>query len=510
MGRYEYRVISWVDHFHSWRHDLKKRADAGQDLKVDLQIGAKLVEQAASCAAGSDVAELRKFAARVALAGSEIDSPGESIGYAAAMDETLLQLLDQNVDRSEATFSQTHAVVVDDERAVFSAWYELFPRSFGPSVGQHGTLRDVIAQLSYVESMGFDVLYLPPIHPVGRAFRKGKNNQTTAQPDDVGSPWAIGGPEGGHKAIHPPLGTFDDFHALVAAAKDRHMELALDIAFQCSPDHPYVREHPQWFRHRPDGTVQYAENPPKKYQDIYPFNFESEDWRALWEELKSVFLFWVDHGVRIFRVDNPHTKPFPFWQWCIAEVKRVRPDAIFLSEAFTRPKIMYRLAKLGFTQSYTYFTWRNSKQELTEYFTELSQAPLTEFFRPNIWTNTPDILHDYLQRGGRPAFVTRAVLAATLGANYGVYGPAFELIERTPREPGSEEYLNSEKYELKRWDLNRPESLRHLLTKLNQIRRVTSRPAAQWQCVVSQHRERSASGVYQTQPRWLGCAVDRS
>ncbi len=397
--------------------------------------------------------------------------------YAAAMDEALLTLMNRHVDRSRATVSQVFGIVVDDERAAFSAWYELFPRSFGPTPDKHGTLRDVIAQLPYVESLGFDVLYLPPVHPIGQAFRKGKNNQTAAAADDVGSPWAIGSPEGGHKAIHPQLGSFEDFHALVGAAKERGIEIALDIAFQCSPDHPYVREHPEWFRHRPDGTIQYAENPPKKYQDIYPFNFECDNWQVLWEELKSVFLFWIEHDVRIFRVDNPHTKPLPFWEWCLGEVKRVRPDAIFLSEAFTRPKIMYQLAKAGFTQSYTYFTWRNTKQELTEYFSELSQPPQTDFFRPNIWTNTPDILHEYLQTGGRAAFITRAVLAATLGANYGIYGPAFELLECTPREPGSEEYLHSEKYEVKRWDLNRPDNLRDLLSRLNRIRR--AHPALQ-------------------------------
>ncbi len=334
----------------------------------------------------------------------------------------------------------------------------------------------MIEHLPYVAGMGFDVIYLPPIHPVGKAFRKGKNNREKAEPGDVGSAWAIGAVEGGHKAVHPELGTLDDF-ALVKAAREQKMEIALDIAFQCSPDHPYAKEHPEWFRHRPDGTIQYAENPPKKYQDIYPFDFECDNWRALWEELKSVFLFWVEQGVRIFRVDNPHTKPFDFWEWCIAEVKRVRPDAVFLSEAFTRPKIMYRLAKLGFTQSYTYFTWRNSKQELTEYFTELSQPARTDIFRPNLWTNTPDILHAYLQQGGRPAFIARAVLAATLGTNWGVYGAAYELLERTPREPISEEYLNSEKYELKQWELDRTDSLHDLLATLNRARR--EQPALQ-------------------------------
>lgn len=479
LGRYFYQVVGWVDRFHTWLHDLQKRADAGQKLDVDLQIGAKLIEATAARLDGvpalsNDLAELHDLAKRI---GGNVASLDESARFKLAKDPRLLELMERHVDRSNATISHELTIVVDDARAGFGAWYELFPRSYGKVAGQHGTFRDVIEHLPYVSEGGFDVLYLPPIHPVGQAFRKGKNNSTTPEPDDVGSPWAIGAAEGGHKSIHPQLGSFDDFHALVAAAKQHNIELALDIAFQCSPDHPYVKEHPEWFRHRPDGTIQYAENPPKKYQDIYPFDFECEDWRALWEELKSVFLFWIDHGVRIFRVDNPHTKPFPFWEWCIGEVKKVRRDAIFLSEAFTRPKIMYRLAKLGFSQSYTYFTWRNSKEELIEYFTELSQPALMDIFRPNLWPNTPDILHAFLQTGGRPAFIIRAVLAATLGANYGIYGPAYELLEHLPREAGSEEYLHSEKYEMKRWDFNRSDSIYDTLKRLNQIRR--QQPALQ-------------------------------
>jgi starch synthase (maltosyl-transferring) len=319
--------------------------------------------------------------------------------------------------------------------------------------------------------MGFDVLYLPPIHPIGRVDRKGKNNALVALPDDVGSPWAIGASEGGHKSVHPALGTLDEFRRLVAKAKEHGLEIALDIALQCAPDHPYVKEHPDWFRWRADGTVQYAENPPKKYQDIYPFFFETDDWQALYAELKSVFLFWIEQGVRIFRVDNPHTKPFPFWEWVIDEVKKSHPSTIFLSEAFTRPKVMRRLAKLGFTQSYTYFTWRNTKPELIEYLTELTQSEAREYLRPNFWPNTPDILPEYLQFGGRPAFMSRLVLAATLSANYGIYGPAFELCENTPREPGSEEYLHSEKYQLRDWDLQRADSLKDFIARLNRIRR---------------------------------------
>jgi starch synthase (maltosyl-transferring) len=322
--------------------------------------------------------------------------------------------------------------------------------------------------------MGFDVLYFPPIHPIGMSHRKGRNNSTIAEPGDPGSPWAIGGKDGGHKAIHPELGTVEDFRRLVSMAKRVGIDIALDIAYQCSPDHPYVKEHPEWFRQRPDGTVQYAENPPKKYEDIYPFEFQSAQWRALWEELKTIVEFWVAQGVRIFRVDNPHTKAFDFWEWMIRDLKKKHPDLIFLAEAFTRPNIMHRLAKLGFTQSYTYFTWRNTKAELTEYLTELTKTEVREFFRPNFWPNTPDILHEYLQTGGRPAFMTRLVLAATLSANYGIYGPAYELCEKQPRESGSEEYLNSEKYEIKKRNLYDPASLRPFISQVNAIRKENS------------------------------------
>ncbi len=319
--------------------------------------------------------------------------------------------------------------------------------------------------------MGFDVLYLPPIHPIGTAFRKGRNNSVVFTPDDPGSPWAIGSKQGGHKSIHSQLGTLRDFDALAAATRVHGMELALDIAFQCSPDHPWVTEHPEWFNIRPDGSIQYAENPPKKYQDIYPLNFESPDWRGLWEALRDVFTYWIRRDVRIFRVDNPHTKAFPFWEWCITEIHKKYPDVIFLAEAFTRPHVMYSLAKAGFTQSYTYFTWRNTRDELQEYFEEITKPPVSDFFHPNLWPNTPDILHATLQNGGRPAFMQRLILAATLGANYGIYGPAFELGENLPAKPGSEEYLNSEKYEIRPWDRSASHSLAPLITKINQIRR---------------------------------------
>ena len=371
-------------------------------------------------------------------------------------------------------------MTVDPRRARCSAWYEMFPRSTADAPGRHGTFRDCEMRLPYVAELGFDVLYLPPSHPVGRVNRKGRNNALKATPDDPGSPWAIGSHEGGHKAVNPALGTLDDFRRLVSAARELGIEVALDIAFQCAPDHPYVQQHPQWFRWRPDGTVQYAENPPKKYEDIYPFNFECDDWPALWQELKSVFTFWVEHGVTIFRVDNPHTKPFAFWEWLIAEIQRDHPEAMFLSEAFTRPKVMHRLAKIGFTQSYTYFPWRNTKLELSEYFSELASHASREYFRPNHWPNTPDILTAYLQHGGRPAFMTRLVLAATLGANYGIYGPAFEHCENVPREPGSEEYRNSEKYEVRFWDLAKPDSLRTLVAAVNRARRENPALQQEW------------------------------
>jgi starch synthase (maltosyl-transferring) len=453
LGRYEYTVRGWTDPFLTWQRDLKKRRDAGQDLAVDFLIGAALASPA-----------VKKVIEDASLA--------DEVRYDAATTATPLPPEASRV----ATYERTLEVIVDPVRARFSSWYEMFPRS-ARGDGRHGTFRDVIKRLPYVAGMGFDVLYLPPIHPVGMTARKGKNNALAAQPDEVGSPWAIGAKEGGHKAIHPQLGSFDDFALLVRKAKELQIDIALDIAFQSSPDHPYVREHPEWFRRRPDGTVQYAENPPKKYQDIYPFDFENGNHKELFEELKSVFEFWIGHGVKIFRVDNPHTKPFAFWEWAIGSLKREHPELIFLSEAFTRPRIMHKLAKLGFSQSYSYFTWRNTKQELTEYFSELTSSDSKEYFRPNVWPNTPDILHEFLQKGGRPAFIARLVLAATLAANYGIYGPAYELFENAPREPGAEEYLDSEKFEIKRWDLSRSDSLSSIIKKLNGIRK--NNPALQ-------------------------------
>jgi starch synthase (maltosyl-transferring) len=470
IGRYEYAVRGWVDGFDTWHRDLKKRIEAGQDVSIDLRIGAKLLAEAADRATGADAERLRYWASNL--------STGEGLSAYQAAAAELDEIAGRCPDLQFATYSPPLTVEVDRERARFSTWYELFPRSTSGDESRHGIFRDVINWLPRIAAMGFDVLYVPPIHPIGVQFRKGKNNSTEAQPGDVGSPWAIGGEAGGHKAIHPDLGTLEDFHSLIAAAHDFGIEIALDIAFQCSPDHPYVKEHPQWFRQRPDGTIQYAENPPKKYQDIYPFDFETPDWQALWRELTDVFLYWCEQGVRVFRVDNPHTKAFPFWEYCIAEVKSQYPDAIFLSEAFTRPKVMYRLAKLGFTQSYTYFTWRNTSEEFRQYLTELNTAPVKDFFRPNLWPNTPDILPEHLQVGGRPAFIARLVLAGTLSSNYGIYGPAFENMEHVPREPGSEEYLDSEKYQIRAWDFSGPDNLSGIISKVNHIRR--ENPALQY------------------------------
>jgi starch synthase (maltosyl-transferring) len=465
IGRYVYTVSAWVDPFLSWRHDFARREDA-EDLRIAALAGAELIDAAAARAAESERALLAGWAERLR---AERDPAALR---AAALDVPLGELAAAHPDRRFAsTFPAELPLIVDRERARFSTWYEMFPRSAAAEPGRHGTFRDVEARLPSIAGMGFDVLYLPPIHPIGRERRKGPNNALAAGADDVGSPWAIGAAEGGHMSIHPALGTLEDFRRLVASARSHGVEIALDIAYQCAPDHPYVAAHPEWFRKRPDGTVQYAENPPKKYQDIFPFNFESDDWRGLWTELARVLEFWAGQGVRIFRVDNPHTKAFAFWEWAIAEVKRKHPDAIFLSEAFTRPKVMHRLAKLGFTQSYTYFAWRNTKAELTTYFTELAEGPGREYFRPNLWPNTPDILTEYLQFGGRPAFVVRLVLAATLAASYGIYGPAFELCDAEPREPGSEEYRDSEKYQLRHWDIARPDSLAGFIARVNRVRR---------------------------------------
>ncbi len=462
MGYYEFTVVGEVDHFETWRSELEKRIAAAQELELPLRTGAMLIVATAARVKGPDKEKLLNWAKQIR----------EEQSTEAALDPELLATMSLYPDQNLQTrYEKDLRVWVDRERAGYSSWYELFPRSWAETPGQHGTFRDVAAQLDYVEDMGFNVLYLPPIHPIGVGFRKGKNNTTEAAPGDVGSPWAIGGKEGGHTAILPELGTMADFEFLLGRVKDAGMELAMDIAFQCAPDHPWVKEHPEWFKKRADGSIQYAENPPKKYQDIYPIDFESEDWEPLWEALKDVFTFWAAKGVLIFRVDNPHTKAFPFWEWCVAEVRAEYPEALFLAEAFTRPRVMQRLAKVGYSQSYTYFTWRETKEELTEYLTELTQTPVKDYMRPNFWPNTPDILPGILQQGGLAAFKSRLILAGTMSSNYGIYGPAYELGENTPfRKEKSEEYLHSEKYEIKEWNRDDPRSLRPLVTRLNQAR----------------------------------------
>ncbi len=461
LGRHRFTTEAWVDRFETWSRQFAKRVEAGQDVAAELEVAARMVDAAAGRAMGPDAEKLKAHAAQL--------RKGKAAAAAALSDGAVL--MERHADRSgSVTYEREPEVIVEPVRARYGAWYEMFPRS-ARKQGKHGTFRDVEGWLPYISGMGFDVLYFPPIHPIGRSHRKGANNSVKARPDEPGSPWAIGSEEGGHKSVHPQLGTLEDFRRLVRVAGEHGLAIALDIAYQCSPDHPYTREHPEWFRHRPDGSIQYAENPPKKYQDIYPFDFECEAWRELWAELQSIVTFWIDQGVKIFRVDNPHTKPYRFWEWLIGEVKREHPDVIFLSEAFTRPHVMYRLAKVGFSQSYTYFAWRNTGWELSQYFTELRSAPIRDFLRPNLWPNTPDILTEYLQTGGRPAFAARFVLAATLGASYGIYGPAFELCEGRAKEPGSEEYLNSEKYQLRSWDRDRPDSLRELITLVNKVRR---------------------------------------
>jgi starch synthase (maltosyl-transferring) len=466
MTSHVFTIEAWIDHFGTWLRDLAKKVEAGYDVALDLLAGARLIEEALPRVPAKHAEALRRAAATLA------GPTAVARRVEAALDAGLGARMRDTADLRLATrYRRELRIEVDAPKAAYSTWYEMFPRSASADPKRPGTFKDVEARLAYVAGMGFDVLYLPPVHPIGKTKRKGANNAASAKASDPGSPWAIGSEAGGHKSVDPALGTLDDFRRLVGKARDRGVDVALDIAFQCSPDHPYVREHPEWFRLRPDGSVQFAENPPKKYEDIYPFNFETPARESLWQEMLSVFLFWMEQGVGIFRVDNPHTKPFVFWEWLIAQVHAVDPGVILLAEAFTRPKIMYHLAKLGFTQSYTYFTWRPDKAGLTEYFTELTQTGLADFFRPNAWPNTPDILSEQMQSGGRPMFVSRLVLAATLSANYGIYGPPFELVEHVPREPGSEEYLHSEKYEQRHWEIEWADSLRELIALVNKARR---------------------------------------
>jgi starch synthase (maltosyl-transferring) len=464
--RWYFTVVAWTDAFGTWVSDLRKKYEAGQEVELELAEGASMIRGAADRADKVEAGVLRRILA-------EIEDEDETLAdrVAAALDPQLLALVERWPDRGDLTeHERVLPVQVDRVAARFAAWYELFPRSASDDPDRHGTFDDVIAKLPYVRDMGFDVLYFPPIHPIGLTFRKGKNNTLGAGPDQPGSPYAIGDEAGGHREVHPELGTLADFRRLVEAAHEQGLEIALDFAIQVSPDHPYVEAHPSWFFVRPDGTIKYAENPPKKYQDIYPLNFYGDDWEAQWTEWRDVVLHWVEQGVKIFRVDNPHTKPVQFWEWMIREVQREHPDVIFLSEAFTRPKMMRTLAKAGFTQSYTYFTWRNFKGEIQEYFTELTQGPMRQYFRGNLFPNTPDINPEFLQRGGRPAHMIRAVLATTLSSVYGIFS-GFELCEATPLAPGKEEYLDSEKYQIRAWDWDRPGNIRPLITRLNRIRR---------------------------------------
>ena len=470
LGAYHFTIEAWVDRYGTWKHDIQKKFEADQEVTVDLMLGHTIIKQAVRKAKNGDRETLSDLGKKLQRAINNKKFHAETVK--TAISEKTSKLMAKYPDKSFATkYSRELRVTVDPIKARFSSWYEFFPRSTSGKANKHGTFRDAEKMLSYIASLGFDVVYLPPIHPIGTAFRKGKNNSLTPGANDPGSPWGIGAKEGGHKSVHPQLGTLDDFRRFVKRAQNLGIEIALDIAFQCSPDHPYVKTNPEWFKKRPDGTIQYAENPPKKYQDIYPFNFETEAWPNLWKELKSVFDFWITEGVKIFRVDNPHTKSTRFWGWVINEVKKTNPEVLFLAEAFTRPAMMYHLAKIGFSQSYTYFTWRNSKKEFTDYLTELTKTELADFYRPNFWPNTPDILPGHLQKFGKPAFIARFALAGTLSSNMGIYGPVYELLENQPLHEGSEEYLNSEKYEIREWNLRSKRNIKDFITSINRIRK---------------------------------------
>jgi starch synthase (maltosyl-transferring) len=464
LGRWHYGVEAWPDHFGTWRGELQKRIQAGQDVRSELLVGALLIERYAALLRGDVAKRVRALAATMTNDRAPLDER-----LRAALDEELVADLYGPLEAVELTRSPLYELIADRAEATFAAWYELFPRSMGPA-GKHGTFLDTVRHLPEIAALGFDVIYLPPIHPIGETHRKGRNNAPKAEPGDVGSPWGIGSSAGGHTAVDPQLGTLADFDVLVKSARELGLEIALDYALQCSPDHPWVKEHPDWFFVRPDGSIRYAENPPKKYEDIYPLNFWCKDREAMWNACRDVLFFWARRGVRTFRVDNPHTKPFAFWEWVLREVQTRYPDTVFLSESFTRPNRMRALAKLGFNQSYTYFTWKNTAPELREYFRELTSEPSTLYYRPNCFTNTPDILHEFLQHGGRPAFRIRLLLAATLAPVYGIYS-GFELCEGTPVRPGSEEYLDSEKYQLVHRDPNAPGNIKQDIARLNRIRR---------------------------------------
>ncbi|MFC1751959.1 alpha-1,4-glucan--maltose-1-phosphate maltosyltransferase [Thermoproteota archaeon] len=468
---YLYTVKAWMDHFKTWQHDLKKKHDAGQDICMDLIIGQNLLLDSLKNASGKIKSELSHLLEQAENA--KVADNAVSIFLSEKLNELLFKAAPKD---QQYSYPKELKVRVDRPKALFSAWYEFFPRSYVNKKGNHASFKDGLDRIKHIAEMGFNVIYFPPIHPIGISNRKGKNNSLLCEPNDPGSPWAIGSALGGHKTLHPELGTLNELKKFIKEAKKYNIELALDLALQCSQDHPYIKQHPEWFKKRPDGTIQFAENPPKKYEDIVPFYFETKHWQPLWKEVKIIILFWLQQGIKIFRVDNPHTKPFTFWEWLIKDIQAIDPDVIFLAEAFTRPKIMARLAKTGFTQSYTYFTWRETKQELTDYITELTRGEKAEFFRPNFWPNTPDILPIHLQKGGRPAFITRFVLAATLSSNYGIYGPAYELLVNDAL-PDREEYLNSEKYEIKFWNTTIPGNITDIITRVNQIR--NTHPALQ-------------------------------
>ncbi|HVL97961.1 MAG TPA: alpha-1,4-glucan--maltose-1-phosphate maltosyltransferase [Egibacteraceae bacterium] len=468
MGTWRYQVMGWTDYYATWLDGVRKKHAAGQtDLDADMEEGAQLLERRRAKVSKA-LAELLDETVAVLRSGRSLVERVTRAG-----DADLLALLERHPERLDASMSKPElSVWVDRPAARFGAWYEMFPRSEGATEKRSGTFAEAAKRLPAIDGMGFDVVYLPPIHPIGRTNRKGRGGPHDLRPgpDDPGVPWAIGSPDGGHDAVHPDLGTIEDFDAFVAEADGHGLEIALDYAIQCSPDHPWVTEHPEWFKHRPDGTIQYAENPPKKYQDIYPINFDTQDWEALWAELKRVLDHWIAHGVRIFRVDNPHTKSLRFWEWVIAEIHAEHPEVLFLAEAFTRPKMMQTLAKLGFSQSYTYFAWRNTKHELTTYVSELAHTDMADYYRPNFWPNTPDILTEFLQTGGRAAFKLRLVLAALLSPAYGIYS-GYELCEAEPLEPGSEEYFESEKYRFRPRDWDRADSLAPYIARVNRIRR---------------------------------------
>lgn len=469
QGKYSYFVEAWVDYALNWQHGTERKINDNQYVKSELLEGAEYIREILNQVETYENEYLNRL---LYYFTTEHE-------YDNAIRETKSEELTRIFKKYPVRFLENKSIeleiYVDRKKALFSTWYEFFPRSASSEDGKHGTFKDCERLLPRVAEMGFDTLYFPPIHPIGEVNRKGKNNSTTAEWGDVGSPWGIGSQYGGHKSTHPELGTIEDFKELVQRAKELGIEIAMDYALQAAPDHPYVKDFPQWFKWRPDGTVQYAENPPKKYQDIQPIYFETSDWKNLWKELLDVALFWIEEcGIQIFRVDNPHTKPFYFWGWLIAEIKKKHPNVLFLSEAFTRPKIMNELAKQGFSQSYTYFTWRNTKSELTEYVTELTQSEQKEFYRPNFWPNTPDINPFILQHANESTHLQRYFLAATLSSNVGIYGPVFEYMISTPMAPGKEEYLDSEKYQCYKWDWTIQNKLTAIITKVNAIRKENS------------------------------------